>query len=148
MTYEFFERLNKLVPGSVKIDKANSTVTLTGWNLEELINSAEKQNRTDDVEKQTGGFNASRFESEDAFPKNILLIDGSFKWVIDPLSDTNGNAPECNQSRSTSGIFRKHPCSCKEENKAAKSNKYFVPGIKSKLRKWVLQVQKSLLISK
>ena len=78
MNYEFFERLNHLMPGSVKIDRENSTVTLTGWKLEEFNNSHKEQGDTKLIEEKTGSFNPTSLEGEGSFPRLIFLVDAAY----------------------------------------------------------------------
>ncbi|EMJ5804902.1 hypothetical protein R5P29_000720 [Enterobacter roggenkampii] len=147
MNYEFFERLNSMMPGSVAIDRENSTVTLTGWKLEEFNNSCQQQDGTKQVEEKAGSFNASRLEGEDSFPKHIFLVDGSGRWMVNPLTDTHSNTSKGNKSCCASWVSGKQPSPSEQEYKASESDKNLVPGIKSKLRKRILQVLKSLLMA-
>ncbi|MGP3228894.1 hypothetical protein ACTVPV_04710 [Serratia bockelmannii] len=147
MNYEFFERLNRLIPGSVSIDRENSTVTLVGWKLEEFYSSGQKQSGSDHVEEETGGFKGSLPESEDSFPKHIFLVDGRFKRVVNPLANTNCHTSKCHKASSSSWISRKHPGASEEEDKTSEGDKDFVPSVKSKLRKWVLQVFRFLFMA-
>lgn len=146
MNYEFFERLNRLIPGSVKIDRENSTVTLTGWKLEEFNAPSQKQDSTKQIEKKTGGLNGSHPEGEDSFPKHIFLVDGRFKRVINPLAYSDSDTSECHKACSTCRISRKHPGASEKEDKTSEGDKDFVPGVKSKLRQWVLQVFRFLFM--
>ncbi|HHT0177667.1 TPA: hypothetical protein ACTW36_005323 [Klebsiella michiganensis] len=147
MNYEFFERLNRLIPGSVKIDRENSTVTLTGWNLEEFNNTNQKQDGTKQVEEKASAFNRSPLEGEDSFPKHIFLVNGGCRWVINPLTNSNSDTPECNQSCCSCGVSREHPCSSEKEDKASESDKNLVPGVENKLRQRVLQFFRFLFMA-
>jgi len=144
MNYEFFERLNRQVPGSVKIDRDNSTVTLIGWTLEEFNEPGQKQNSAKQIEETTSGFNCSHPESENSFPKHIFLVDGRFKRVINPLSYSDRDTSKCDEACCLSRVSGKQACASEKENEAAEGDKNLVPVVKSKLRKWILHVREFL----
>lgn len=144
MNYAFFERLSESVPGSVKIDREKSTVTLKGWSLEELQYANDQQHSANEVEEKSCGFNSSRLKGEDAFPETVLLIDGRLKRVIDPLSNAYAHAAKSDKTSSTCGKCGEHASASKQENESSESNQNLVPGIKGKFRKWILQVSRFL----
>ena len=78
MNYEFFERLNSMVPGSVAIDRENSTVTLTGWKLEEFNNYYKEQGVAKLIEEKTCSVNSAAPEDEGSYPRLIFLVDAAF----------------------------------------------------------------------
>ncbi|KKY90249.1 hypothetical protein OA46_04610 [Enterobacter cloacae] len=144
MDYEFFERLDKAAPGSVEIDRENSTVTLKGWKLKEFDNANNQKQCADSIEDQSNGFRASPLKSEDTFPKTILLVNGGFVRVVNPLTNTDSHASKSDKTCSTCWKCGEHASASKQENESSESNQYLVPGIKGQLRKWILQVHRFL----
>lgn len=144
MDYEFFERLGKSIPGSVEINREKSTVTLKGWSLEEFDYANDQKQCTDSIEDQACGLRGSPLKSEDTFPKTILLVNGGFKRVVNPLTNTDANASKSDQSCSTCGKCRKHASASEQEYESSECYQDFVPGIKGQFRKWILQVRRFL----
>ena len=144
MNYAFFERLSESVPGSVKIDREKSTVTLKGWSLEELKYANDQQHTANGVEEKPCGLNCSPLKGEDAFPETILLIDGRFKRVVNPLSNAYSNAAKSDKPSGACGECRKHASASEQEDESTKCDQDFVPGIKGQFRKWILQVRRFL----
>ena len=139
MNYAFFEHLNVIAPGSVSINKELGEVKVYGWDLKELVNPYCRQCGTKNVKGDANGFVASPSDSEDAFPKSIFLIDGSFQRVIYPFTNTDENTSERDSSCCCCGKCREGTCASEKKHCTSKRDQDFVPSIKSKLRKWVLQ---------
>lgn len=133
MDYEFFEGLNRLIPGSVDIDRAARTVTARGWDLEQLVNSHCDKCSAENVKNNTDRLCATTSEGENTFPKTIFLINGRFKRVVYPLTDTPKNTSKRDKSSCTCGIGRKQACTIKQKNKRTYDYQHLVPVIKNQL---------------
>ncbi|ORM64514.1 hypothetical protein PRCB_16405 [Pantoea rodasii] len=144
MNYSFFEHLNVIAPGSVSINKELGEVKVYGWDLKELVNPYCCECGTKNVKGDANGFVASPSDREDAFPKSIFLIDGSFQRVIYPFADANENTAERDSSCCCCRKSRKCTSASEKKHCASKGDQDLVPGIKGKLRKWILQAYEFL----
>lgn len=136
---ECFERLERLVPGSVKFDEKSGSVTLIGWKLEKFEDTKTDERQTDNIECDAYGFGAPGMSRNLPIgPVKIIKQELLLVRVVDPFT----KPPEENSCRNgcggSSGVRGKKTTACENENKSTGDDQHFVPVIKSQLCKRII----------
>jgi hypothetical protein len=136
---EFFERLEMLVPGSVKFDEKSGSVTLIGWKLEKFEDTKTDEHKTDNIECYANRFGAPGMSRNlpirpvEIIKQELLLIR-----VVDPFTKPPEEDPGRNGCGGSSGVRGKKASTIENENKSTGNDQHFVPVIKSQLCKRII----------
>lgn len=137
--------LDRQYPGSVVIDGATGSVTLTGWRLEQFNDPESDKDASNNIKRDSCGLRRSRVSgdltaiTESAGNQDLLV------GVVNPLSDTPQSTAERDKSGCSGWVCTEQPGSVNQEHKESTSDKNFVPVVKRKFSDRVFHILSHLM---
>lgn len=143
---EFFGRLERLVPGSVKFDEKSGSVTLIGWKLEKFEDTKTDERQTDNIECDAYGFGAPGMSRNLPIrPVKIIKQELLLIRVIYPFTKPPEESSCRNGCSGSSGVRGKKATTCENENKSTGDDQNFVPVIKSQFCKRIIHFSRRII---
>ncbi|NIC29327.1 hypothetical protein [Serratia plymuthica] len=136
-----FEQFEKASPGSVILDDEAGTVTLIGWQLEKFEDTGTYEEKANNIECNSNGFDASGVSGNlpvgliEIVEQKLLLVG-----VVNPFT----NSPEKDTCREhcshCSGIGGQETTSIEEKHEGASNNQHLIPVVKGQLRQRIIHL--------
>ncbi|CQR09417.1 Uncharacterised protein [Yersinia enterocolitica] len=147
MTPEFLKELERLSPGSVRVNEKTGVVTLIGWRSEQFIDAESDESKATNIKNNTcepciAPVSRNFCADSTSGIENKLFLVG----MIDPFANTPENTTERNKCSCGCGISFKHSGAIKHEHEGTSSNQYLVPVVKSKFRQRVFHLISRLFL--
>lgn len=135
MDRKHLNELERMVPGSVRLDEANRAITLIGWHLEQFENPESNENRSQDIKANPDRRRIPGMTKN--FPVRAIKViekQSHLIGVVYPLSKTPKKDPSGDPCGGCSGVCGKKAGTIQDEDKSSNNKEGLVPVVNSKFR--------------